>query len=59
VVHGGHIVDHLIDVFGSLGRIKLRLGGQEILQRALRAFDLAGKNGLLTNVHEDEKVGVR
>jgi hypothetical protein len=33
-------------------------GGEEVLERALRALDLAGEHGLLAHVHEREDVGV-
>jgi hypothetical protein len=46
-------------VSGEVPLEELRLGGQQILKRALRALDLAREHGLLADVHEDEQIGVR
>ena len=55
VIHGRHIVDHFTRVPGAAGRQKTRLGGEHVMERALRALDLAGEHGLLAHVHEREK----
>ena len=59
VVHRGDVIHHFIHVLRGFGREDMRLGGEEVLQGALRAFDLAGKDGLLAHIHEDEEVGMR
>lgn len=49
---------HIIDDFASVeigGGIKLRI--KDILQRALRAFNLRGKQRFLAHIHGDEKIG--
>ena len=58
VVHGGHIVDDLIRVPCAIGRTKVSLSGQDVLQGALRAFDPAGEDGLLARVHGREDMGI-
>ena len=54
---------HVVDDFGYIPREvlfeQLRFGGEEVLERALRALDLAGEHGLLADVHEHEEIGVR
>jgi hypothetical protein len=40
VVHGANVVDDLFHVFRSVIAGALRLEGQHVFQRALRAFDL-------------------
>jgi len=60
MIHGPDVVDHFVQVPGAGFRAKqIGLGGQKILQRALRTFDLAGEHGLLADIHEDEQVGIR
>jgi hypothetical protein len=59
VVHCLDIVEHLGNVRGSIRIVQARLGSQEVLQRALRSFNLAGHDGVLANVHEDEEIRVR
>ena len=57
VVHGADVVDHLIDVPGDVAG-QLGLGGEQVLQRTLRAFNLAGQHRFFADVHEDEQIGV-
>ena len=60
VIQGPHVVDDLVHVLGAgIWPEQVRLGGQQILQRALRAFDLAGQHSFLAHVHEHEQIGVR
>ena len=59
VIHGGNVVDDLVDVPGRFGRIEVSFGGQEVLKRTLRALNLARQYRFLTDIHENEKIGVR
>lgn len=58
MVHGGHVVDDLIDIFGAVRGKDVRLSREQVLQGALRALDLAGEHGFFPHIHEDEKVGI-
>jgi hypothetical protein len=58
VVHGSHVIHHLVHVLGLVGREDAGLGGEEVVERTLGALDLAGEHGLLTHLHEDEEVGI-
>ncbi len=58
-VHGAHVVHHLGDVARCFPAEHLGLRGQEILERALCAFDLAREHRFLSDVHVDEEVGIR
>ncbi|GIX33058.1 MAG: hypothetical protein KatS3mg125_1014 [Lysobacterales bacterium] len=58
MVHGPHVVGYLLHVLGGVGVEKLRLGGEQVLQRALCALDLAGEHRLLAHVHVDEEIRI-
>lgn len=58
IVHGGDIVDDFIHVFGSVRGEDVRLCREQVMQRTLGAFDLAGENRLFPHVHEDEEVRI-
>ena len=54
VVHRLHVVYDLVHVAGPVRRKDVSLGSKQILQRALGAFDLTGKDRLLSHIHEDK-----
>ena len=59
MVDGGDVVDDLVDVARlMMSAEKVRLGREQILKRALAPFNLARKNCLLPNAHEDKQVRV-
>ncbi|OQA17813.1 MAG: hypothetical protein BWY63_02251 [Chloroflexi bacterium ADurb.Bin360] len=58
VVHGAHIVDHFSHIARPFRRQNLRFRRQQVLQRTLRPFDLAGKHRLFAHIHQHEQVGV-
>lgn len=59
VTHGADIIHDLVHIAGTIRRKNVGLGREQVLERTLGAFDLAGENGLFPNVHEDEKIGIR
>ena len=56
--HGAHVVDDFFDIVRPVFVVDGGLGGQQVLQRALRAFDLAGQHRFLADIHENEQVRV-
>ena len=58
IVHGDDVIDHFIDIAGAMRRQDVRFGREQVLQGALRALDLAGEYGLLSDIHEDEQIGI-
>ena len=58
MVHGADVVDDLDDVNRELGAGRIELEPQDVVQRALRAFDLGAEDGLLPDVHGDEEIGI-
>lgn len=59
VIHRPHVIDDFIDIPRQLQLEELRLGGQQVLQRTLRALDLARQHRFLADIHEDEQIRVR
>jgi hypothetical protein len=59
VVHRTNVVHYFRHVLRLGRREDAGLGREKIVQRALRAFDLAGKHRLLAHIHENEEVRVR
>lgn len=51
--------DDFVDIAGQVLIEELRIGGKQVLERALRSLDLAGEDRLLADVREDEEVGIR
>jgi hypothetical protein len=58
VLHRAHVIHDLVDVSRAIRCQQLRLGGEQILQRALGALDLAREHRLLAHVHENKEVRV-
>jgi hypothetical protein len=58
IIHRAHIVQHFAYIAGPVGVMYGGLRFQQIVERRLRSFDLAGKNGFLADIHENEHVGV-
>ena len=58
MVHRGHVVDHFAHVHGPSECRLLDFILQQVGQRGLGSFDLAGEHGFLADVHRHEKVGV-
>ena len=58
VVHRAHIVDDLIHIARQMLTRHQRLSGKQILQRTLRALDLAREHRLLAHVHVNEEIGI-
>lgn len=59
VIHRPHVIDDFIDIPRQLQLEELRLGGQQVLQRTLRALDLARQHRFLADIHEDEEIWIR
>jgi hypothetical protein len=57
-VHGANVVDDFFDVGGATIRGDLGFLGEQVLEGALRAFDLAGEHGFPPDIHVNEEVGV-
>ena len=58
VVHGGHVVEDFFHVQREVCRRGVELVREDIVQGALCPLDLGTEDGLATNVHRDEQVGV-
>jgi len=58
VVHGPDVIDDFGNVGGRIRIVQPRFCCQEVLQGALRAFDLARKHGFFPDIHEHEKVRI-
>ena len=59
VVHRGHVVDDFIDVLREGANAWLELYREQILECALRAFNLRAQDGFASHVHRNEQVWVR
>ena len=58
VLQGGDVVPHLAQVVGAAVDGSAGLGGQQLAEGRLRAFDAAGEDGLLANEGADQEVRV-
>lgn len=58
MVHGPNAVDDFFHVFGRLVSQCTGFKGQHVFKRALRAFDLGGKNGFVAHIHDHKKSGL-
>ena len=58
VVHRPHVVDDLVDVIRDFRAKNVGFGRQQVLQRALRALNLARKHRLFAHVHVNKEVGI-
>jgi len=58
LVHGADVVDDLDDVHREFRSARIELEPQDVVQRALRPFDLGAEDSLLTDVHGDEEIGI-
>ena len=54
--HSADVVHHFVHVAGPVRREDIRFGRQQVVQRTLRALDLAREHRFLANVHVYEQV---
>jgi hypothetical protein len=59
IVHGADVVDDFANIVRQVTEIRVELEGENILERALRSFNLRAIDCLPANIHRNEEVGVR
>lgn len=58
VIHGSDVVDHVLDIVWDVFRPGIQLECEDILEGALRPFDLGTVDRFASNIHGNEEVRI-